>query len=148
MNLTKTESRYVKMIYRKQRDKNKELNTSSIAEYLDVRPPSVTEVLQGLAEKKLLRYTPYHEFELTDEGVKRAEEQLRKHRILEVLLVKKLGYTPENACKEAFNLDYYASNQLINSICRNFNHPKTCPCGKEIFPDRRCREKDGDISHG
>lgn len=140
MKLTRNESRYLKMIYRRQHEKDGKLKTSLIAKELDVCPPSVTEVLQGLADKGLLEYTPYHGAELTERGSKEAENHLRKHRILEVLLVNHLSYTPEDACEEAFNLDYYASDQLINSICRSYGHPETCPCGKEISTDTDCKE--------
>ncbi len=141
MNITKNESRYLKMIYRKQREEDENLSTCLIAKNLNVRPPSVTEVLQRLAEKGFLNYDPYSGVELTETGEERAKEQLRKHRILEVLLVEYLGYSPENACEKAFSLDYHASEDLINSICRSFDHPKTCPCGKEIFPNPSCSGK-------
>lgn len=145
MKITKNEGRYLKMIYRKQREENEKLSTCSIAKNLDVRPPSVTEVLQSLAEKEFLKYDPYKGVKLTEKGVEMAREQLRKHRILEILLVEYLGYSPEEACEEAFRLDYYTSEELINSICRSFDHPEVCPCGKEIFSNQSCiKEEKGD----
>lgn len=138
MELTENESRYLKIIYRTQREEDEKLSTTSIAKDLKVRPSSVTEVLQGLAEKGLLEYVPYHGVGLTEMGIQKAREQLRKHRILEVLFVNYLGYNPENACEEALALDYHASKQLINSICRSFDHPEVCPCGKRIFSNRDC----------
>lgn len=145
MELTKNESRYLKIIYREQREGNKKIRTTSIAEDLNVRPSSVTEVLQCLSEKGFLDYDPYHGVELTELGMEKARKQLRKHRILEVLFVDYLGYSPEMACEEAFDLDYHASEHLINSICRSFDHPEICPCGKRIFPNQsRISEGRGD----
>lgn len=138
MNITKNESRYLKLIYRKQHEEGEKLSTGSIAKNLNVRPPSVTEVLQRLADKGLLNYHSYNGIELTKAGAERAKKQLRKHRILEVLLVEYLDYSPNKACEKAFSLDYHAPEDLINSICRSFNHPEICPCGREIFPNRSC----------
>lgn len=136
MRLTKNESRYMKIIYRKESEGNGKFKTSSLAKEFGIKPASVTEVIQNLSEKGLLNYTPYQGAKLTERGKEAAEKQLRKHRILEFFLVNRLGYDPQEACKEALNLDYYASEKMINSICRSFNHPKTCPCGEEIFPAR------------
>lgn len=138
LQLTKNESRYLKLIYKKQREESEKIKTSSIAEALDVRPSSVTEVFQGLAEKGLLEHNPYYGVRLTEEGVKMARERWRRHRILEVLFVKLLDYSPEKACEEAYGLDYHTSEGLINSICRSFDHPEVCPCGNRIFPNRNC----------
>lgn len=145
MKITKNEGRYLKMIYRKQREENEKLSTCSIAKNLNVRPPSVTEVLQRLAEKEFLKHDPYNGVELTERGIEMAREQLRKHRVLEILLAEYLGYSPEKACEEAIRLDYCTSEDLINSICRSFDHPEACPCGKEIFSNQSCvREGEGD----
>lgn len=139
-SITENESRYLKLIYREQRETNGKIKTTTIAEHFGVRPASVTEVLKNLADKELLIYNPYRGVELTNEGAESAREQLRKHRILEVLFVNYLGYSAEKACEEALDLDYHTSKNLINSICRNFDHPEFCPCGKRIFGNPECGE--------
>lgn len=139
--LTKNESRYIKTIYRKQNEESEKINTTGLAEIMGVKPSSVTEVLQNLADKELVKYETYHGFELSKKGVKKAKNILRKHRILEVLFVEYLGLDSRSACKEALNLDYHVSKDLVNSICRNLEHPKVCPCGKEISEGPYCREE-------
>lgn len=138
LELTENESRYLKLIYRKQHEGSENVSTTSVAKRVGVRPATVTEVFQNLAEKDLLRHESYHGVELTEDGIAEARGLLRKHRILEVLLVDLLGYVPRKACDEASKLDYHSSRSLINSICRNYGHPKLCPCEKEVYRDSKC----------
>jgi DtxR family Mn-dependent transcriptional regulator len=129
------------MIYREQHEGSREIRTTTIAKSLGVRPATVTGVLENLSKKKLIRHRPYRGIELTKDGVAEAQKLLRKHRILEVLLVDILGYGTQRACDEASKLDYYASRDLINGICRAYEHPEVCPCGKTIFRDPKCNRE-------
>ncbi|KXB06487.1 hypothetical protein AKJ52_02165 [candidate division MSBL1 archaeon SCGC-AAA382C18] len=136
MELTEKESRYLKFIYRKQEEEDTKVKTTDIAEYLKVKPATVTEKLQELAKKNLLKYKSYQGVDITKRGLEEAENLLRKHRILETLFVEYLGLDKERACKEALNLDYHVTDQLVNSICKSFEHPDKCPCGRKIFENR------------
>ncbi len=140
MSLTKNESRYLKLIYRKQHEESDRIKTTKLADYLQVKPSTVTEVLQNLAEKNFLEYTSYEGVKLTQKGIEKSENLLRKHRILEALFVNYLGMNPEEACDEALNLDFHTTNKLTNSICRSLDHPTTCPCGKRIFRNEKRKE--------
>lgn len=143
LDLTEGESRYLKLIFRKQQEEEERVKTTALADSVGVRPATVTETLQRLAKKGILSHEPYHGVQLTEKGISEAKKILRKHRILEVLLVNYLDFAPEKACEEARKLDYHASDNLIKSICRNFGHPEICPCGKRIFPNGSCREEGG-----
>jgi DtxR family Mn-dependent transcriptional regulator len=138
--LTENEGRYLKLIYRRQVEERKAVRTTEIADIFDVRPATVTETLQKLAKKNILRYKPYQEVELTKKGLSEAKLLLRKHRLLETLLVNHLEYEVQAACREASRLDHHTSQDLINRICRTYGHPKLCPCNKPIFIDKDCRE--------
>lgn len=98
-------------------------------------------MLQKLADKGLLKYIRFHGVELTEKGANEARRLLRKHRLLETLFVRSLGYDVQKACEEASRLDYRASEELANSISRNYEHPQTCPCNKTIFSDEMCRDE-------
>ena len=141
MITTPNESRYLMLMYRKQLEENKRITTTALASSFKVNPATVTENLQKLAQKKLVDYTRYYGAELTEKGIAEAKKLLRKHRILEFLLVKFLKYTAEKACKEASTIDHYCSEGLINAICRTYGHPKKCPCDKIIFGDPKCRRR-------
>jgi DtxR family Mn-dependent transcriptional regulator len=139
--ITVNEGKYLKLIYRKQHEESSKIKTTLIAKFFRVRPATVTETLQKLADKNLLRYTRYHGVRLTEKGVAEARKLLRKHRLLEVLFVSFLGYDVQNACDEASKLDYHASEYLVDNICRTYGHPETCPCNKVIFSGERCKQE-------
>jgi len=126
------------LIYRRQVEEKRRVTTTLLAKTFKVNPATVTETLQKLAAKKLVEYTRYYGARLTESGVAEAEKLLRKHRILEVLFVKFLRYDAKKACEEASKIDYYCSEDLINTICRAYGHPDKCPCNKKIFKNPRC----------
>lgn len=142
-DITENEAKYLKHIYRKQREESRDVKTTNLASLLSVRPATVTEVLQNLDEKGLLYYKPYQGVKLTNQGIQEAKKLLRKHRILEKLLTHTLDYSTESACKESLRIDYYVSTHLIDNICRSLGHPKICPCGKHIFSGTHCKENIG-----
>ena len=136
--LTPKEGEYLTFMYRKQVEEDKRASTTILAKTFSVNPATATETLQKLAEKKLVTYTRYYGAKLTEKGIVEAQKLLRKHRILEVLFVKFLRYDIKKACEEASKIDHYCSEDLINSICRTYGHPDTCPCSKQIFQDSTC----------
>lgn len=139
--VTPSEGEYLKFIYRKQVEEGEKLRASVLAKRFDVHSATITEVLQKLANKGLVKYTPYYGAEFTEEGIAEAQRLLRKHRILEVLLVRLLNYDARKACEEASKLDYHCSEYLINTICQTYSHPRTCPCNKPIARNKECCEK-------
>ncbi|MFQ6080776.1 MAG: metal-dependent transcriptional regulator [Candidatus Bathyarchaeia archaeon] len=137
--ITVNEGKYLKFIYRKQHEEFGRVRTTVIARSVGVRPATVTEMLQKLAEKGLLRYARYRGVRLTKKGIVEARKLLRKHRLLEFLFVRSLNYDVQRACDEASKLDHYASEDLVNTICQTYGHPETCPCNKAIFSDEKCK---------
>ncbi len=140
IEVTENEAKHLKFIYRQQYEESRRVKTTSLAKFFGVRPASVTEVLRNLSRKKLVIHHRYRGVELTPKGIKITQKLLRKHRILEVLLANFLGHDKEKACQEASRLDYHVSEELVNSICRAYGHPRLCPCNKPIFPDPKCEE--------
>lgn len=136
--ITVNEGKYLKFIYRKQHEEFGRVRTTVMAGSVGVRPATVTEMLQKLAEKGLLKYIRYHGVELTEKGLLEARRLLRKHRLLEILLVNFVGHNVQEACQEASRFDYYTSRNLIDKICKAYGHPRTCPCGNPIPRGREC----------
>jgi len=114
------------------------VTTTGLAKMFKVSPAAVTETLQILAKKKLVKYIRYYGVRLTEKGMIEAQKLLRKHRILEFLFTDFLSYDLKKACEEASRIDFYCSEVLINSICRTYGHPDTCPCDKRIFKSLEC----------
>ncbi|MBA7502398.1 HTH-type transcriptional regulator MntR [subsurface metagenome] len=140
LSVTENEAKYLKLIYRKQCEESIKVKTTAVAKFLRVRPATVTEVIQNLSEKNLLRHRRYHGVELTKKGIAEARKLLRTHRILEILFTDILD-NAQRACNEASKLDCHASRDLINAICRAYGHPEICPCEKTIFSDPKCKKK-------
>jgi len=137
-SLTLKESRYLALMYRTQVEEGERVTTTTLAKSFKVNPATVTEVLQKLAEKGLIEYVRYYGARLSERGILEAQKLLRKHRILEVLFVKFLRYDAKKACEEASKIDFYCSEELINTICKTYGHPEKCPCNKKIFRDPTC----------
>ena len=109
------------------------------AREFDVSAATVTEFFHKLANKKFAEYMPYYGIKLTEKGVGKAQEFLRKHRLLETLLVRLMKFTPKEACIEASKIGYYCSETLINRICYTYSHPIQCPCNKKIPVGPYCK---------
>ena len=68
------------------------VSTNSIADFLDMKPSSVTDMLKKLAEKKFINYQKYKGTSLTKKGKLIALSIIRKHRLWETFLVEKLDF--------------------------------------------------------
>ena len=90
--MTLAEENYLKAIYHLETKSTKEVSTNAIAEAMETKPSSVTDMVQKLAEKKLLLYQKYKGTQLTEGGRKAAANVIRKHRLWEVFLVEKLKF--------------------------------------------------------
>jgi DtxR family transcriptional regulator, Mn-dependent transcriptional regulator len=122
---------YLKAIYVLQQGHG-QVTTSLVAEYFGFAPPSVTGMLQKLAKLDLVSYTPYHGVALTDRGQRIALEVLRHHRLLELFLVRELGYSWEEVHAEAEVLEHVISETLEARIAARLGHPTTDPHGDPI----------------
>lgn len=134
MMLSYTEENYLKAIYMLQERGSDKINTNSIASALDTRPASVTDMLQKLADKKLLNYERYQGVTLTSSGKRGAIAVVRKHRLWELFLVTKLGFSWDEVHEIAEQLEHIQSEQLVKKLYAYLGKPKWDPHGDPI-PD-------------
>ena len=126
---------YLKAIYKLGNGNGLEsVNTTLLSDYLDVSAASTTNMVKKLAEMKLLAYTPYKGFALTNTGEKIALEVIRHHRLLEKYLADTLGYSWDEVDAEADRLEHVISEEFEDRIDRALGFPKTDPHGDPI-PD-------------
>ncbi|MFI2741863.1 metal-dependent transcriptional regulator [Zhouia sp. PK063] len=137
--MTLSEENYLKTIYHLKTDDNKGISTNAIAEKIDAKASSVTDMLKKLAEKNLVRYKKYQGVKLTDEGKLYAAKIVRKHRLWEVFLVEKLNFTWDEVHVVAEELEHIQSEKLVEELDAFLDYPKIDPHGDPI-PD-----KDGKI---
>ena len=89
-----------------------------IANALGVVPGTATTMVKTLAESGLVRYEPYMGVRLTPAGEKLASRVLRRHRLIELFLVKVLGMNWADVHDEAERLEHAVSEQLVDRIDR------------------------------
>ncbi len=108
------------------------VTTSSIAEKLNISSASVTDMIKKLGDQGYVEYTPYHGVQLTARGEKLALRVIRRHRLVELFLVKVLGYTWDNVHEEAERLEHVISEEFEQRIDEFLGHPKYDPHGDPI----------------
>ena len=87
-----TEENYLKAIYKLAIRSGKVVSTNALAERLDTKASSVTDMIKRLAGKKLVNYKKYQGVTLSKRGQQIAIDIIRKHRLWEVFLVDHLGF--------------------------------------------------------
>lgn len=135
------EENYLKAVYKLCRKSRTGASTNAIADQLDSKASSVTDMVKKLADKKLVNYKKYQGVTLTSEGQKAALVTLRKHRLWEVFLVEKLNFKWDQVHEMAEELEHINSDELINRLDAFLDFPKYDPHGDPI-PD-----KNGNIQH-
>lgn len=139
--LTQTEENYLKAIYSLEISKAENVSTTLIANKIQTKASSVTDMIQKLAEKNLVHYKKYQGVSLTEIGQKIAVEIVRKHRLWEVFLVNKLDYNWDEVHELAEQLEHIKSETLIDKLEAFLEFPTHDPHGDPI-PD-----KEGNIKH-
>lgn len=137
--ITLTEENYIKTIYQLGKYGVHTVSTNSIADALETKASSVTDMMKKLAEKRYVNYKKYQGVSLTVEGKKTAAEIVRKHRLWEVFLVKKLNFLWDEVHEIAEQLEHIKSEKLIDELDKLLDYPTHDPHGDPI-PD-----KSGDI---
>jgi DtxR family Mn-dependent transcriptional regulator len=129
---TVTEENYLKAIYRLMEDHEGLVNTNAIAEKLELKPSTVTDMLKKMSQKGMVEYHPYKGALLTAEGKKAALLIIRKHRLWEVFLVEKLQFTWDEVHEVAEELEHITSSRLINKLDEFLGFPLVDPHGDVI----------------
>ena len=106
--------------------------TGELAQALNVSPGTVTGMLKTLSEADLATYTPYEGARLTAAGRELAMKVIRRHRLLELFLVKTLKMPWDEVHAEAEHMEHAASERLIDRIDAFLGHPAVDPHGDPI----------------
>lgn len=133
--LSKSEENYLKAIFHLSVKSEKGISTNAIAQQLDTKASSVTDMVKKLAEKELVFYKKYQGVTLTNSGENVAANVIRKHRLWEVLLVDKLNFNWDEVHDVAEQLEHIHSEKLINELDAFLGHPTHDPHGDPI-PDK------------
>lgn len=124
---------YLAEIYRLQED-SPTVNTTSLAERLNVSAPAIPRMLRRLKSVGYVKHVPYQGVELTELGRQEALREIRRHRILEVFLVSVMGFTWDEAHEHADSLGQGLNDALTERMAQMAQYPTRCPHGEPI-PD-------------
>jgi DtxR family Mn-dependent transcriptional regulator len=106
------------------KERNEPVKISVIAKMLNVRQPSVVQMLKKLNERELVEYNKAGVF-LTETGEKIGSSMMRNSRLLEVLMdsALKVEVDEEMVC----GIEHHMSMQFTDALCTMLNHPRKCP---------------------
>src|SRR5438309_5829771 len=124
---------YLKQIYlQQQADPDQPVATGRLAEVMGVVPGTVTSMIKALADSGLVAYEPRGGTRLTRGGEQLALHVLRRHRLVELFLVKVLGLDWSEVHDEADNLEHAISEKVLQRIDEYLGHPSADPHGDPI----------------
>jgi DtxR family Mn-dependent transcriptional regulator len=124
---------YLRAIYRLCGEgQTKRVPTGEIARHLALTPGSVTGMLQRMEKSGLVDYVPHKGARLTSTGRKVTLKIVRRHRLIELFLVKSLGMSWDEVHEEADLLEHSASDHLIDRIDEYLGRPECDPHGDPI----------------
>lgn len=140
MLISFTEENYLKAIYHLSQGGEKPVLTNELAEAMQTKAASVTDMIKKLSAKSLVQHERYYGVKITTTGKQQALQIIRKHRLWETFLVKKLGFTWDEVHAVAEQLEHIQSPRLINQLDEFLGFPKTDPHGDPI-PDQNGKLK-------
>src|SRR5437773_750713 len=130
-----TVENYLKAIYQGQSSLARDerlVSMGHVAAALGVTPGTATTMVKALAESGLAEYEPYSGVRLTAAGEKLAGLVLRRHRLVELFLVRVMGMSWAEVHDEAEQLEHVVSERLIERIDQMLGHPTHDPHGDPI----------------
>lgn len=127
-----TEENYLKTIYNLANRQQGEVSTNALAEVTATKAASVTDMLRKLADKQLIHYKKYQGVRLTEEGERLALQIIRRHRLWEVFLVDKLGFSWDKVHDIAEELEHIRSEELVARLDTFLGQPQFDPHGDPI----------------
>src|SRR5215210_7628814 len=112
-----TVENYLKQIYLEQQQAREELvPMGKLASAMRVVPGTATSMVKALADSGLVDYEPRSGARLTPGGEQLALHVLRRHRLLELFLVKALGLDWSEVHAEAEELEHAISDKVLEKI--------------------------------
>jgi DtxR family Mn-dependent transcriptional regulator len=131
---TSTVENYLKQLYLEQRsaEAGALVSTGRLATAMGVVPGTATSMVKALSDSRLVVYEPRGGVKLTRSGEQLALHVLRRHRLVELFLVKILGLDWSVVHDEADALEHAISEQVLERIDALLGRPKTDPHGDPI----------------
>ncbi len=119
------------------RERGEDVKVSSIAKLLNVKQPSVVQMLRKLDEANLVEYSKGNMVRMTSEGERIGKQMIRNTRLLEVLMRDslKIEIDEEMVC----GIEHHMKQIFTDALCTLLKHPRKCPHDHRIPLGRCCR---------
>lgn len=120
------------------REKGQDVKISSIAKLLNVKQPSVVQMLHKLNDANLVYYAKGNLVQMTQHGERIGKQMIRNTRLLEVMMhdALKIEIDEEMVC----GIEHHMKTKFTDALCTLLNHPIFCPHGHSI-PNGKCCKK-------
>ena len=128
---SQTEENYLKALY-KLSDKEGKINVSDLSAALSVSVPTANSMVKKMDTQGWLRYEKYKPLTITAKGKKMAAAIIRKHRLTEMYLVEKMGFSWENVHEIAEQVEHVKSEAFFDRMDELLGFPKFDPHGSPI----------------
>lgn len=135
-----TEENYLKALYNLSNTQG-EVNISELAQSLKVSMPTANSMVKSLQKSDWVIYEKYKPVTLTPKGQKVAALIIRKHRLTEMFLVKKMGFGWEEVHEIAEQVEHIHAPKFFECMDEMLGHPTIDPHGSPI-PDNQGRMKE------
>ena len=118
------------------RERGESVKISTIAKMLNIRQPSVVQMLKKLNIKNLVEYNKAG-VNLTEEGERIGSSMMRNSRLLEVLMdsALKVAIDEEMVC----GIEHHMNKQFTDALCVMLKHPRKCPHDHDIPMGECCK---------
>lgn len=123
---------YLTAIYRLHHDEGQDVIAVRLADRLEITPPSVAGMLKRLQRDGLVETDSRKVIQLTPEGLRRAEEMVRRHRLAECLITQVLKVPWWRAYEEAHLLEHGISDVTEPHLYEMLGRPTRSPFGYPI----------------
>jgi DtxR family Mn-dependent transcriptional regulator len=132
-SLSQSESveNFLKAVYTLQQQSER-VSTNTLSDFLNKTAPSVTDMAQRLVAAGLIDYQKYRGVLLTQSGREIALKIVRRHRLIELYLMRELGYALHEVHGEAERLEHAVSDRFVNALALKLGDPVLDPHGDPI----------------
>jgi DtxR family Mn-dependent transcriptional regulator len=130
-----TVENYLKVIHLQQltlADPAHLVGMGQLASAMGVTPGTATTMVKTLNEAGLVHYEPYVGVKLLPAGERLAGLVIRRHRLVELFLVRVMGMSWDEVHDEAEKLEHVVSERLIERMDEMLGHPEVDPHGDPI----------------
>lgn len=129
--MTPNKEDYLKRIYELGEGQAK-ITNKEIASQMGVSAPAASEMVKKMIHENWIIKDRQKGYLITEKGMLLVSSLYRKHRLIELFLIKDLGYSAKDVHEEAEILEHSVSDKFIDRLEENLDFPQTCPHGGSI----------------